>query len=133
MSFVTYILVAGLVMGTQDRYVVLLHLLRNKLWLWMVHFQYQRLQRILNAAARMICFTPRTSHITSVLMHLHWLPGVEFQIIKRSSMLKITKWNDLSPRVFAFVLGICSKEQSSDLKYDNRSAMYWGVIPLRAL
>jgi hypothetical protein len=23
---------------------------------------------------RMICFTPRTAHITPVLMHLHWLP-----------------------------------------------------------
>ena len=46
-------------------------------------YQIKRLQRVLNAAARITCFIPRCTHITPILMHLHWLPVkfcVEFKI-----------------------------------------------------
>ena len=33
-----------------------------------------RLQKILNAAARVICVIPKFDHITSFLTKLHWLP-----------------------------------------------------------
>ena len=33
-----------------------------------------RLQRVLNTAARLVTSTPRSSYITSVLRELHWLP-----------------------------------------------------------
>ena len=62
------------------------------------------------------------------------LSGREFHIRGAACL------NDLSPSVFEFVLGICSNEQSSDLKWwlpsglnDNKSVMYWGAIPFRAL
>ena len=41
--------------------------------------QCDRLQKILNAAARVICVIPKFDHITSFLTKLHWLP-VYFRI-----------------------------------------------------
>ena len=38
-----------------------------------------KLQRVQNAAARLICSIPRFSHVTPVLYSLHWLP-VQFRI-----------------------------------------------------
>ena len=38
-----------------------------------------KLQRVQNAAARLICSTPRFSHVTPVLVSSHWLP-VKFRI-----------------------------------------------------
>ena len=55
----------------------------NSLLFEIPQYQIKRLQRVLDAAARITCFTPRCSHITPVLMHLHWLPTkfrVEFKI-----------------------------------------------------
>ena len=46
-------------------------------------YQYDRLQKVLNAEARVTCLIPRFAHITPVLRELHWLPvkfGVEFKI-----------------------------------------------------
>ena len=36
-----------------------------------------KLQRVQNAAARLVTGTPRVSHITPVLLSLHWLPVKE--------------------------------------------------------
>ena len=43
-----------------------------------IHIRY--LQRVQNAAARLLANTARYSHITAVMIDLHWLP-VEFRII----------------------------------------------------
>ncbi|CAH3146341.1 unnamed protein product, partial [Porites evermanni] len=37
-------------------------------------YQYDRLQKVLNAAARVTCLIPKFAHITPVLRELHWLP-----------------------------------------------------------
>jgi hypothetical protein len=34
----------------------------------------QRLQRVLNSAARVVCLSPKFDHITPHLIELHWLP-----------------------------------------------------------
>ena len=42
------------------------------------------LQRVLNAAARVVTLSPKFCHITLVLMNLHWLPidlRIEFKIL----------------------------------------------------
>ena len=36
--------------------------------------ELNKLQRVQNAAARLISRTPKSHHITPVLQHLHWLP-----------------------------------------------------------
>ena len=44
-----------------------------------------KLQRVQNAAARLICSTPRFSHVTPVLFSLHWLPvkfRIDFKILR---------------------------------------------------
>ena len=46
--------------------------------------QLQRLQRIQNAAARVLTFRKKFEHITPVLKELHWLPikyRVKFKIL----------------------------------------------------
>jgi len=46
-------------------------------------YQLERLQKIMNAAARIVYYLPRYSHITPTLIQLHWLPvqfRVEFKI-----------------------------------------------------
>ena len=46
-------------------------------------YQFNRLQRVLNAAARVVFVVPRFEHISPVLKELHWLPvryHVEFKI-----------------------------------------------------
>ena len=43
----------------------------------------RKLQRLQNIAARIVTYTPRTAHITPVLMDLHWLPvqtRIEYKI-----------------------------------------------------
>ena len=55
----------------------------NSLLYGLPQCQYDRLQRILNAAARVVCLVPKFDHITSVLRRLHWLP------IRYRVMLKV--------------------------------------------
>ena len=46
-------------------------------------YQCDRLQRVLNAAARVVCIVSRYSHITPVVAQFHWLPirhRIEFKI-----------------------------------------------------
>ena len=47
----------------------------NSLFYGLPQSQYDRLQRVLNAAARVVCLIPKFDHITPVLIGLHWLPA----------------------------------------------------------
>ena len=51
----------------------------NSLLFGLPRYHLDRLQKVLNAAARLIHLVPKFAHITSTLMDLHWLP-VEFRI-----------------------------------------------------
>ena len=56
----------------------------NSLLYGLPQYQYDRLQRVLNAAARVVCLVPKFDHITPVLSRLHWLPvryRVTFKIL----------------------------------------------------
>ena len=46
----------------------------NSLLYSLPQYQYDRLQRVLNGAARVVCLVPKFDHITPVLRRLHWLP-----------------------------------------------------------
>ena len=48
--------------------------------------QYDRLQRVLHAAARVVCLIPKFDHITPVLIGLHWLP-VRYRVIFKILLL----------------------------------------------
>ena len=51
----------------------------NSLLYGVSQYQMDLLHRVLNAAARVTCLLPRYSHITPVLINLHWLP-VAFRV-----------------------------------------------------
>ena len=51
-----------------------------------LHYQIQRLQRVLNAATRVVCLVPEYSHITPALKDLHWLP-VKYRIMFKILLL----------------------------------------------
>ena len=56
----------------------------NSLLYGITEQQTARLQRILNAAARVVCLIPKFDHITPIIRRLHWLPvkaRVEFKIL----------------------------------------------------
>ena len=42
-------------------------------------YQYDRLQKVLNAVAPVTCLIPKFAHITPVLRELHWL-SVKFRV-----------------------------------------------------
>ena len=53
----------------------------NSLLLGVLSVHLLKLQRLQNAAARLISNVPRYSHITPVLCSLHWLPVIYFVLI----------------------------------------------------
>ena len=75
----------------------------NSLLFGISQYQFQRLQRVLNAAARMICFTPRTARITPVLMHLHWLP-IKSRVDFKIALLVYKALNGMAPQYIADLL-----------------------------
>ena len=58
--------------------------------------QLSRLQRVLNAAARVVCLVPRFDHITPVLMRLHWLP-VKYRIVFKVLLLTYKAIHGVAP------------------------------------
>ena len=49
-------------------------------------YQYDRLQRVLNATALVVCLVPKFDHITPVLRTLHWLP-VRYRVMFKVLLL----------------------------------------------
>ena len=58
--------------------------------------QLNRLQRLLNAAARVTCYIPRYAHITLVLKELHWLP-VPHRINYKTALLIFKALHGMAP------------------------------------
>ena len=59
-------------------------------------YQQKRLQKVLNAAARVTCLLPRFAHITPVLVDLHWLP-IKYRIEFKIALLVYKALNEMSP------------------------------------
>ena len=59
-------------------------------------YQQQRLQRVLNAAARLICRLPKYYHISPVLKDLHWLP-IKYPVIFKITLLVFKVLHGLAP------------------------------------
>ena len=58
---------------------------RNSLLYGLPQLQIDKIQRVQNAAARLIFEQPKFCHITPVLSKLHWLPiknGIKFKILR---------------------------------------------------
>ena len=58
--------------------------------------QMDRLQKVFNAAARVVYYIPRYAHITPVLMRLHWLP-ISYRIKFKIALLVFKALKDMAP------------------------------------
>jgi hypothetical protein len=113
------------------------------------------LQRVQNAAARLVLNLKRSDHITPALIELHWLP-VKFRIIFKLCLLVHKSLNGLAPNYLTELLqpisGLTSRAAlrsasthalvipSTRLNFGNRAfsvagAKHWNALPekLRAL
>ena len=88
----------------------------NSIVWYQYQYQCDRLQRVLNAAARVTCLVPRYSHITPVLALLHWLPirhRIEFKI----ALMVLKARHGLAPN---YICELLSEKPCS--RYSLRSA-----------
>ena len=75
----------------------------NSLLIGLPQNQVGRLQRIQNAAARLVTLTRKRSHITPVLRGLHWLP-VGYRIKYKILLIVFKAINNLAPEYIAQLL-----------------------------
>ena len=68
----------------------------NALLAGIPQYQAQRIQRILNAAARLIYRCPRISHITPILIAPHWLP-IKYRVKFKIGLLVYKALNNMAP------------------------------------
>ena len=59
---------------------------RNSLLYGLPQYQYDRLQKVRNVAARVTCLIPTFEHISPVLKVLHWLP-VKYRVECKIALL----------------------------------------------
>ena len=122
----------------------------NALLAGIPQYQAQRIQRILNAAARLIYHCPRISHITPILIALHWLPikcRVEFKIAllvykALNSMVPIHVSELLMPKPTCNCWRLRSDDQGllrisktncktlSDRSFAHAAPQLWNSLPL---
>ena len=69
----------------------------NSLLYGIPKYQLNRLQKVLNAAARVVCLVPKFDHITPTLMRLHWLP-VKYRVIFKIVLLVYKALHGLAPK-----------------------------------
>ena len=73
-------------------------------------YMINKLQIIQNAAARIVTFTKKTDHITSVLCKLHWIP-VQYRIIFKILLLVYKGLNGLAPAYISELLHYCTSSR----------------------
>ena len=74
--------------------------------------QIGRLQRLQNSAARLICGTPRYSHITPVLRALQWLP-VPFRVVFKIAVITFKAIHGMAPGYVCDLVRIRKHERYS--------------------
>jgi len=68
----------------------------NSLLYGLLNYQVKKIQHVQNAAARLISLSRKHEHITSILLHLRWLPiryRIEFKIL----LITYKALNNLAP------------------------------------
>ena len=64
------------------------------------NYQLNKLQRVLNASARLVCNVPRFCHILPILRGLHWIP-VKARIQNRYCLLRSKQLTALLLKIYA--------------------------------
>ena len=76
---------------------------RNSLLYGLPQYQYDHLQRVLNAVAQVVCLVPKFDHITPVLRRLHWFP-VCYQVMFKILLLVYRAVNAKAPSYISGLL-----------------------------
>ena len=84
----------------------------NSLLSGVPQYQLNCLQKILNAAARLVCLVPKFDHLTPYLIDLHWLP-VEFWIKFKVLTFVFKAFNGVAPRYFSDLIRKTSSPRSA--------------------
>ena len=82
----------------------------NSLLYGLPTYQLNKLQRVQNAAARIIRRLPKFCHITPVLRELHWLP-VKFRIDYKILLLTYKGLHEMCPDYLKDLLVICNNKR----------------------
>ncbi|KAK3730942.1 hypothetical protein QZH41_008835, partial [Actinostola sp. cb2023] len=77
----------------------------NSLLYGLPQYQFDRLQRVLNAVARVTCLIPKYPHISPVLAQLHWLP-VRYRVTYKIALIVFKALNGLTPKYVADMLTV---------------------------
>ena len=85
-----------------------------------------KLQRVQNAAARLVTGSPRFCHITPVLMSLHWLP-IKFRVNYKIVLLTFKCLHGLAPKYLADLISVYSAP-----RYNLRSTGTISLTPASA-
>jgi len=108
----------------------------NSLQYMVPHSVLNKLQRVQNSAARIICRTSRFDHITPVLKELHWLP-INCRIEHKILTLTYKALHDLSPIYMADMIQIYTPPRT--LRSTNELSLviprikpvWWSIIHAR--
>ena len=79
----------------------------NSLYVGMSDSNFVKLRRVRNSLARIVTFTRKHDHITSVLNRLHWLP-VRERVIYKTAMLTYKSLNIGQPEHLSVLLSDCT-------------------------
>ena len=85
----------------------------NALMLYVSQYQEQRLQRVLNAAARLICCLPKYYHISPVLYDLQWLP-IKYRVIFKITLPVLKVLHGLAPSYLEDMILLCYFYQENE-------------------
>ena len=69
-----------------------------------------KLQRVQNAAARLVTNTPRICHITPILEDVHWLP-IEYRIKSKIVLLTFKCLYGLAPQYLVDVIAVAAQSK----------------------
>ena len=85
-----------------------------------------KLQRVLNAAARLVTNTPRICHITPILGDLHWLP-IKYRIEFKIELLTFKCLYGLAPQYLVDLIAVAHQS-----RYNLRSSNAALLVPANA-
>ena len=92
----------------------------NSLLYGLLSIHIIKLQRVQNAAARLVTNTPRFCHITHILSGLHWLP-IKYRIIFKIVLLTLKCLHGLAPQYLVNLIAVLQHSQDRLLGLRPRS------------